>query len=141
MRNLESWARKIFSYHLAVLRTKNLSRDNIELTVQIGGGITIVFPLFLATVVMVLLLTPKVGLEMVQTPILIALLVIVFGAMRITDKIYDQNMDDIQALASEIKLSPTKGTWWAARQLLKLYVGYLVTAGVVFLLIRQMFGS
>lgn len=141
MKNIEPWTLKVFSYHLAILRTKNLSKDNIELTVQIGGGITIVFPLFLACAVVVFLLSPVLGPDSVKMPGIVAILVIIFGVMRITDKIYDRNIDHVQSLAEEIRLSKKRGTWWAVKQLLKLYLGYLATAGIVFLLLRLFIDS
>lgn len=137
MKSFESWTIEIFACHLVVLRKEWLSATTIDSSVQVSGAITITFPVFVALVGVAGFLLPEiVSWQSMQMPLIVALLILVFGVSSLTDRIYDRNKERIQSVALEIRQNPNQGTWWAARRLLKVYLKSIGVVAVAIVLVK-----
>lgn len=138
MTSFELWAIDVFANHRAVLRKKKLGESTIDSSVQVSGMFTISFPLLVVVVAVAgFILPPLVQWSEVQTPLVVTLLVLVFGLSGLTDRIYDRNKDTIRNIAEEIENSPGKGTVWAVRRLLKVYLISLAVVGIATILVKS----
>ena len=137
MAKFESWVLHVFVLHYAVLRTQWLNPNNIDSSIQVTGSITITFPAITAIWISLFFSHPLLGPESSKVFAAIAILVVIFGVSRITDKIYDQNRLAIQQRGNDIKRNPDAGAWWAAWQLLKIYLPSFVVFALAILIYQR----
>lgn len=139
MKKFESWLVNIFAYHLTLLRTDRISKENVEISVRTLGMVTATFPLFLVYWVGFLLLTTWFAWESLRLSFILVAAVTVFGGSSVVDKMYFRNTDQIERLAKEMKQDGKKGIWFAGKRLLKFHGMTTAVAFGIYFLAKEIF--
>ena len=123
----------LHSYQYASLDRKRISRDDIEHAVKIGVLKMLVLP-FAGLAAVPLFFEGFIGADGAKALAFVTILLSVFGVSAYTDRVFDQNLADIEARTNEILDDSEKGRAWARRKIAAIVslqiVAIFVLAGI-----------